>query len=144
MREPTKIQLDVRENKLVRWFYISLGIVLVVLGIIGALLPVVPGTIFFILALIAFSKGSEHFYKKLIHNKWIGPHLQNYLEDRFIPIRTKIVVIACLWISIVFTDLFVLHGFYMRLAMVIIAVGVTIYISMHRSHKTETTEVKSL
>ena len=136
----TKFKLDIRENRLVRWFYIVLGIALVIMGIIGALLPVIPGTLFFILAVIAFSKGSERFYKKLIHNRWIGPHLQSYLEDRFIPIRTKIVVIACLWISIVFTDFFVLHGIYTRLLMILFAIGVTIYVSTHRSHKLDNVE----
>ncbi|MCX6163444.1 MAG: YbaN family protein [Ignavibacteriae bacterium] len=135
MDQKTKITLDIKENRLVRLAWVFLGFLMVVMGIIGALLPVIPGTVFFILAALAFAKGSEKFYKMLIHNKYVGPHLQNYLEEKFIPIRTKIIIIASLWVSITVSSVYVVDVFWQRVLMFLFAIGVSVYIIMHRSKK---------
>jgi uncharacterized protein len=136
MADKPKIALDIKENRLIRILWISFGFLMVVLGILGAILPIVPGTVFFILAAICFAKSSEKFYKMLIHNKYVGPHLQNYLEEKFIPIKTKIIIISSLWISITASAVYVLDVFWQRAIMFSVAIGVTIYIIMHKSRKT--------
>lgn len=47
MEKKSKIELDIKENRLIRILWISFGFLMVVLGIIGAILPVIPGTVFF-------------------------------------------------------------------------------------------------
>lgn len=137
MTTRTKILLDVHENRLVRLAWVLFGFLMIGLGILGALLPVIPGTVFFVLAALAFAKGSEKFYKLLIHNKWVGPHLQNYLEEKFIPVRTKIIIISSLWISITVSAVYVVDVFWQRAVMFLIAIGVSVYIILHRSRKIE-------
>lgn len=140
MDQKTKITLDIKENRLLRWAWVFFGFLMVGMGILGAILPVVPGTVFFILAAFAFAKGSEKFYKMLIHNRYVGPHLQNYLEEKFIPIRTKIIIISSLWISITVSAVYVIDVIWQRVLMFTVAIGVSIYIIMHRSKKSESNE----
>jgi uncharacterized membrane protein YbaN (DUF454 family) len=135
MTDKPKIALDIKENRLIRIMWISFGFLMVAMGILGAILPILPGTVFFIIAAICFAKSSEKFYKMLIHNKYVGPHLQNYLEDKFIPIKTKIIIISSLWISITASAVYVLDVFWQRAIMFSVAIGVSIYIIMHRSRK---------
>jgi uncharacterized protein len=135
MTDKPKIALDINENRLIRILWISFGFLMVGMGILGAILPVIPGTIFFIIAAICFAKSSEKFYKLLIHNKYVGPHLQSYLEEKFIPVKTKIIIISSLWISITASAVYVLDVFWQRAIMFLIAIGVTIYIVLHRSKK---------
>jgi uncharacterized protein len=135
MTDKPKIALDIKENRLIRLMWISFGFLMVAMGILGAILPLLPGTVFFILAAICFAKSSEKFYKMLIHNKYVGPHLQNYLEDKFIPIKTKIIIISSLWISITVSAVYVLEVFWQRAIIFTIAIGVSIYIILHRSKK---------
>ena len=135
MTDKPKLTLDIKENRLLRILWVTFGFLMVILGIIGALLPVIPGTIFFILAAVCFAKSSEKFYKMLIHNKWIGPHLQNYLEEKFIPIRTKIVAISFLWLSVTISSIYFVSAYWERVPMFLFAIGLTIYLVMHRSKR---------
>jgi len=108
---------------------------MVIMGILGAILPILPGTVFFLIAAFCFAKSSEKFYKMLIHNKYVGPHLQNYLEEKFIPVKTKIIIISSIWISMTASAVYVLEVFWQRALMFAVAIGVSIYIIMHRSKR---------
>ena len=135
MTDKSKIILDIKENRLVRIAWVAFGLMMVVMGILGAILPLIPGTVFFLLAAFAFAKSSEKFYKMLIHNRYVGPHLQNYLEEKFIPIKTKIVIISSLWISMTISAVYFMEILWGRVVMFVVAVGVTIYIVFHRSKR---------
>jgi uncharacterized membrane protein YbaN (DUF454 family) len=135
MTDKSKITLDIKENRLIRFAWVAFGLLMVGMGILGAILPLIPGTVFFLLAAFAFAKSSEKFYKMLIHNRWVGPHLQNYLEEKFIPIKTKIIIISSLWISITISAVYFMEVFWGRAVMFVVAIGVTIYIIFHRSRK---------
>jgi len=68
---------------------IILGWFFVVLGAIGAVLPLMPTTIFLIIALAIFSKSSPRFHKMLLDNRWFGPGLQQWEETKTISRQSK-------------------------------------------------------
>ena len=104
------------------------GFLFVALGIIGIFLPVMPSIPFLIVASICFSKSSKKFHNLLLNNKWVGPHIKNYHENNGIKVKTKILSIIFQWAGILFTSIFLVHNFFGRILMVIIATGATIYI----------------
>jgi len=63
-------------------FMIALGWFFVVLGIIGSVLPVMPTTIFLILALGIFSKSSPRFHRMLLNNKYVGEDLKRWEQSK--------------------------------------------------------------
>ncbi|OHX17811.1 hypothetical protein BI343_09475 [Chromobacterium amazonense] len=73
----------------VRWFYLLSGVLMVGLGVIGALLPVMPTTIFLILALACFSKSSPRLEQRLLDHPRFGPGLRRWREQRIVPARAK-------------------------------------------------------
>ncbi|WP_082752556.1 TonB family protein [Janthinobacterium sp. B9-8] len=77
-----------------RWAYLVLGGLMVLLGIIGAFLPVMPTTVFLLLALACFSKSSPRLEQWLLQHPRFGPSLRAWREHRAIPKRAKI--LACL------------------------------------------------
>ncbi len=77
-----------------RWGYTLLGCLMVVLGIIGAMLPVMPTTVFLLMALACFSKSSPKFEQWLLQHPRFGASLRAWRAHRVVPKRAKIS--ACL------------------------------------------------
>ena len=76
-----------------KYFYFTLGWLFFVTGVIGAFLPVLPTTIFMILALWAFSKSSDKFHKWLYTHKIFGPPLQQWQQYKVIPLKAKMLAV---------------------------------------------------
>ena len=71
-------------------FMIALGWFFVILGAIGAVLPIMPTTVFLIIALGLFSKSSPRFHKMLLSNKWFGVGLRQWEESKTISRESKL------------------------------------------------------
>ncbi|MBT3505709.1 MAG: YbaN family protein [Piscirickettsiaceae bacterium] len=87
------------QEDLKRYLLISLGWLSVILGAIGALLPVIPTTPFLILALACFSKSSPRFHKMLVDNKWFGPALTQWEQNKTISRHIKFRAMALVIVS---------------------------------------------
>lgn len=75
-----------------RYFFMSVGLVAVLLGLIGIALPLLPTTPFMILAAYCFSKSSPFLHQKLLNHKLIGPIIYDWEQRGVIRLKTK-------WIS---------------------------------------------
>ena len=74
--------------------YLALGVVLLGLGIVGAFLPVMPTTIFIILAAFCFGRSSARLETWLLEHPRFGASLRSWREEGAIPTRAKIFAIA--------------------------------------------------
>lgn len=83
------------------------GLGFVGLGILGAILPVLPSTIFFILALWAFKKSSPTLERRLLEHPVVGPTLRDWERSGAVKPRTKRIAIAMLWFCLIVSGLFV-------------------------------------
>lgn len=70
--------------------YIFLGLLFVFIGAIGVVLPVLPTTPFLLLASFFFTRGSEKFNNWFISTKLYQNHLDSFLRDRSMELKTKI------------------------------------------------------
>lgn len=70
------------------WFK-ALGLILVALGIIGIVLPVMPTTIFFILALTCFTRSSPALEQWLLNHPRYGVTLQQWQAHKVVPVKAK-------------------------------------------------------
>jgi uncharacterized membrane protein YbaN (DUF454 family) len=66
-----------------------LGWLFVVLGVIGAMLPILPTTPFLIVALALFSKSSPRFHQMLLNNAKFGPILRQWENNKTLSRKTK-------------------------------------------------------
>jgi len=87
------------EKALKRYLLLSLGWLSVILGSIGAVLPILPTTPFLILALACFSKSSPRFHRMLLNNKWFGPVLTEWEKNKTISRQVKLRSMALVIIS---------------------------------------------
>lgn len=77
-----------------RLAYLVLGFVLLGLGIAGAFLPVMPTTVFLILAAFCFGRSSPRLETWLLEHPRFGPSLQAWREEGAIPTRAKALAVT--------------------------------------------------
>jgi len=91
-------------TKIKHTLLICLGWIFVLLGAIGAVLPLLPTTPFLILALACFAESSPRFHRMLLENKWFGPPLAQWESTKTIRRKIKhkvmMLIIATFGISI--------------------------------------------
>ena len=121
--------------KLLKAFLIVIGFLAVGLGILGMFLPVLPTTPFLLLAAACFAKSSKRFYHWLLNNKWFGSYIKNYREGKGIPLKIKILSMGFMWITILTSSIFFLDNIYIRILLIVIAIIVTIHISLIKTKK---------
>lgn len=65
-----------------RWLLVLLGTAALFLGIVGVLLPIIPGTPFLVLAFICFGKGSRKIHALFLRVPFLGKHLERIERER--------------------------------------------------------------
>lgn len=122
--------------KFYKYFYLISGFLLVIIGVIGIFLPVLPTTIFLILASACFVKSSPKANEWLRNHKILGIYIKNYQDKSGLTVRAKIFNITFLWIMILLSAFYLTEVWYIKLILIGIAVGVTIHLLMIKT-KTE-------
>ena len=69
--------------------YLILGHICLVLGVVGAFLPVLPTTPFLLLAAFLYSKSSPRLHNWITSHKYLGPPLKDWQERGVIGIKAK-------------------------------------------------------
>lgn len=114
-------------HRLVRWFFIALGSLLVGVGVVGVFLPLLPSTVFFLMAAACYGKSSPGAYHWLTTNRFFGRHLKDYKEERGATVGAKVMAIGSLWIGIAVSE-YLLDPLWLRVALGLIALAVTVHL----------------
>ena len=77
----------------IKLLWLMIGIVSMVLGAIGVVLPVLPTTPFLLLASFCFAKGSDRFHKWFIGTKLYKKHLESFFTSRSMTLKTKLCIL---------------------------------------------------
>ena len=93
---------EIKENTVIvsplaKYFYLVSGFLLVAIGVIGIFLPLLPTTIFLILASVCFVKSSPRAYAWLCNHKVLGGYIDNYQNKTGLTVKSKIINIILLW-----------------------------------------------
>lgn len=66
------------------------GCLFLVIGAIGMVVPMLPGTVFLILAAWCFARTSPRFEAWLLNHRWLGPSVRRWQETGAIPPVVKL------------------------------------------------------
>ena len=116
------------KNRLIRTVYILSGFFFVGLGIIGMFLPLMPTTIFLIIASFFFARSSERLNEKLLNNKVFGKLIADFYEERAMPLKAKITAIILLNSALAYSIFFAANHLYLQLVLFLTGVFVTLYL----------------
>jgi uncharacterized protein len=115
-------------SPLLRGLLIGAGVLSLVLGIIGVVLPVMPTTPFVLLAAACFARSSQRFHAMLLNNRMFGPLISEWEQHRSIPRRTKLWAITLMSLTLGSSIVFFVQPLALKLLLTAIGIGVAIWI----------------
>jgi uncharacterized membrane protein YbaN (DUF454 family) len=118
------------KNPFIRWILFVSGFILVGLGVAGMFLPLLPTTIFLILAAWCFARSSERFYRWIHYNSLFGKYIRDYRSGNGMTFRSKIISVTVLWTGIIASAYWGTDSIYVRLILLIVAIGVTWHLAV--------------
>ncbi len=128
MSQSTQASPKLKKQKSLRILLNIAGTISLGLGAVGIFFPLLPTTPFLLISAACYVRGSERMYNWLLKNRWFGEYIKNYQEGRGIPLKTKILAISVLWITILYSTVFVANGI---LIMQIVLLTIAIVVSVH-------------
>lgn len=111
-------------NSLVKVTLNLIGTISVVLAIAGIFLPLLPTTPFLLLASACYLKSSERLHSRLMNNRFLGKYLENIQQKKGMPLKGKVITLATLWASILFS-LYTMEAVVVKAILLIIGAAVS-------------------
>lgn len=113
------------------------GTLCVGLGVLGMFLPIMPTTVFLLLAAYCYSRSSETFHNWLMNNRFLGKYISSYQSGKGISVSQKISTISVLWISIGASIWMLDARFWPTLLLLAVAGGVTVHLLWIKTYRPE-------
>ena len=117
-------------SRLMKMLLIVCGSVCVGLGVLGIFLPLMPTTVFLLLAAACYARSSERFHRRLVEHPWLGPYIR---QSHGMSKRQKVIILTLLWLSLGATMTWSARAPWLRVLLVAIGVGVTLHVSRLRA-----------
>lgn len=108
--------------------YILFGTLSLILGIIGIFLPLLPTTPFLLLAAALYVRCSPRLYDWLLNQKYLGPYIRNFRENKAIPLKAKVISITLIWTSILYCVFCIVPYGWLKIVLLLIAAGTSYHI----------------
>ena len=112
---------EVTSSPLARVVYATLGFVCLGLGIAGYIVPVLPGTVFLLMATWFFFKSSARMYHWVLDHPRFGPTVRAYRAGYGIRRRVKILAVSLMIASVTFSIVFAVDSTAVRVLLVALA-----------------------
>ena len=138
-------------EKVRKTLFIIAGTITLILGTLGRFVPLLPTTPFYLLTAWLYLRGSDRMYNAVMRNKYFGKIVRDFMVDKSISTRTKIITVSTMWAAILFSAIWavpkvvskiasetipegvLLWG--IRLVLLVIAIGVTIHVLSYKTKK---------
>lgn len=122
-------------NRTRRIIYIVFGTFFLLLGAIGIFIPLLPTTPFWLLTCWFYIRSSNRLYDRVMSNRYFGPYIKNFVVDKSIPLRSKIISISIMWLSTILTSLLLSGYWWVKALLGLISAGVTWHILSYPTKK---------
>lgn len=112
-------------SKVRRIVYIAIGILLTGIGVLGIITPLLPTTVFLLMAGALFAKASPALQVWLYENRITGPFLKAYGDGAGLSRGRKIFTVSILWITLMTSAWFVRDIWWVLLILAAVGIGVS-------------------
>ena len=111
-----------------RLLLVTIGLICLGLGIVGYVLPGLPGTIFLIIAATLFVRSSDRLYKFVVNNRLFGRQVEEYLRTGAMPLKAKIISLVSIWAFTLISVFLAPYTWLFKIPILILAIMGTVYI----------------
>ena len=111
-----------------RLLLVTIGLICLGLGIVGYVLPGLPGTIFLIIAATLFVRSSDRLYKFVVDNRLFGRQVEEYLRTGAMPLKAKIISLVSIWAFTLISVFLAPYTWLFKIPILILAIVGTVYI----------------
>lgn len=115
-------------SSLKKWTLIITGSMSLGLGVLGIFLPLLPTTVFLLIAAACYARSSDRLYEWLLSHKWFGSYIRNWREHKALTRRTKTTILLVLWATLTASAVFAVENIVIRLVLLVVGIGVTTFI----------------
>ena len=109
--------------------YFSLGLICLVLGTIGIVLPILPTTPLLLAGAWFFARSSQRFHSWLLNHRILGQYIRDYIEKKAVKKTVRNRALLILW-SGMLLSMFITQKQTVIIILTIIGVIVTIHLLM--------------
>lgn len=110
------------------YVYLTLGWLSFALGVIGIFLPLMPTTVFWILAVWLWSRGAPHLMEKVYNNPRYGPSVESFMLHGVVSRKGKYFAITSMAISYILLQIFTSPGLLTSLGVAILLISVATWL----------------
>jgi len=114
-------------SKIKVFLWKATGVFCVGLAILGAILPLLPTTVFLIMATGCFAKSSPRLQRKLLNNRTFGPLIHEWQQHRSIPRKAKRIALLMIVLSVAWST-YLLQNMMLTLLIILLVLGPAIFI----------------
>ena len=122
------IRLKGALNRFKRVLFVTFGLIFLGLGIVGYVLPGMPGTIWLIIAAALFVRSSDRLYNFVVKNRLFGRQIGDFLETGAMLLKAKIISIVSMWAFSLISIFLTPYTWLFKGPVLILAIVGTIYI----------------
>ena len=115
-------------KKLIKYTLFMIACLATLLGFIGVVLPLLPATPFFILAVFCFSKSSPRFQIWLLNLPGIGDDLKRWQADKKIDKKRKPVIYLSIIVSFLISILLLLGQIKLQVMLIVLMLVLLFFI----------------
>lgn len=103
----------------VRALYLIAGLLCVLIGLIGVVLPLLPTTPFLLVAAFCFSRSSERLHQYLLNHPVFGGLIRDWEDYGVIPFKAKVIATTMMLVMVSYPLFF--KSFHIGLKMMVVA-----------------------
>lgn len=107
-----------KAGRMTRILCIILGSIFLGLGVIGVILPGIPGTPFLLISASLYVRSSTRLYNWLISHKIFGRHIRAFREHKAMTRKSKLLALASMWTAISLSAFVVFDPIIVKIALI--------------------------
>jgi len=114
-------------SKMTVFLWKGVGVFCVGLAILGAILPILPTTVFLIMATGCFAKSSPRMQQKLLNHKVFGPLISDWQQHKSIPKKAKRIALLSMILSVAWST-YLLQDMMLSILVIALVIGPFIFL----------------